>query len=540
MFLSVVAQGQQYAYAQCSRADPTTGTPLVDTDCDGLADSWEGPDVYNGVALAGANPLKKDIYVEVDYMQFHRPRSGVMQEVQDRFELAPVTNPPPSDGGIVLHVDIGEQIPHDDLISFPADYDILKNTWFGTLAQRFNPSIIDAKRDVYHYNIFAHSQQGNPSSSGISERPGTDLLVTLGHPGWGVDPVTGHTVGSVDQQKGTFMHELGHNLNLRHGGNVDENCKPNYLSVMSYSFQFSNYDGDRPLDYSRKTQVKLDENALVEANGVSVSDPIGRDTVFGRSNQPSPAQVQVKPTGIALNYNWWSGDSDTSDTLKSSINNLGQSGCNSNTLTTSLFGYKDWAWLVYWGTGGGFSNGTSPTNGNGTTFGAPLNAMQSDGNGNVTGINGNVTATLCNPADPNCETPCDPNDPLCTKPINKTSTGYPIEQTIDDVRQSRISLASSINQAIQQLPDSAFQNILLANITKMNIGNDLLGDPDSIAVLMASDRLDESVIKLLQLKGRVSPLSGAGSGDDLVVEPNAQRELADMTENLIQALLKQR
>jgi len=35
---------------------------------------------------------------------------------------------------------------------------------------------------------------------------------------------------------GTLMHELGHNLGLRHGGPDCDNYKPNYLSVMSYSF----------------------------------------------------------------------------------------------------------------------------------------------------------------------------------------------------------------------------------------------------------------------------------------------------------------
>jgi hypothetical protein len=530
----------------------------ADDDCDSLANEWEEAGSYNGVPLPGANSQKKDIYVEVDYMQFHRPRNGVLgplDELTQRFEDAPVINQlptTPSTEGIVLHVIIDDEIPHANLISWPTGFQNLKNTWFGTLA--------DPKRDVYHYFIFAHSQAANPPSSGTAEIKGNDGLITLGHPGWGVDPATGHTVGSVEQQKGTFMHELGHNLNLRHGGNVDENCKPNYLSVMSYSFQFPNYDSDRPLDYSRRTQVKLDEKALVEANGVSASDPLGRDTVFGRSNQPSPPQVQVKPTGTALNYDWWS-DSDTTDpVLQSSINNLGQSGCNSNTLTTWLFGYKDWALLTYWGTGGGFSNGTAQSNGNETTFGATLDTLQGDGNGTAPS-NGNETtfgatlgtlqgdanateynrtATLCDPAEPNCYTPCDPDDRLCTNPINETSPDYPNEQTIDDIRQSRISLASSINQTIQQLPDTAFQNPALAGIAKMNIANDLFGNQDSIAILMASDRLDESIIKLLQLKGRVSPLSGAGSGDDLIIEPNAQRELAGMIENLIQALLKQR
>jgi hypothetical protein len=35
-------------------------------------------------------------------------------------------------------------------------------------------------------------------------------------------------------QAGTFMHEFGHTLNLRHGGGDNTNNKPNYLSVMNY------------------------------------------------------------------------------------------------------------------------------------------------------------------------------------------------------------------------------------------------------------------------------------------------------------------
>ena len=62
------------------------------------------------------------------------------------------------------------------------------------------------------------------------------------------------------------MHELGHNLGLWHGGFADDptnnqnsfNCKPNYLSIMSYSRE---YDGvwvnNRPLDYSRQALPTL-------------------------------------------------------------------------------------------------------------------------------------------------------------------------------------------------------------------------------------------------------------------------------------------
>ena len=47
---------------------------------------------------------------------------------------------------------------------------------------------------------------------------------------------------SADQAEAAiFMHELGHNFGLRHGGwpgclGSEDNLKPNYLSVMNYDF----------------------------------------------------------------------------------------------------------------------------------------------------------------------------------------------------------------------------------------------------------------------------------------------------------------
>ena len=46
------------------------------------------------------------------------------------------------------------------------------------------------------------------------------------------------------------MHELGHNLGLRHGGVDNANCKPHHASVMNYAYQFPNTVTDRPLNYS--------------------------------------------------------------------------------------------------------------------------------------------------------------------------------------------------------------------------------------------------------------------------------------------------
>jgi hypothetical protein len=82
---------------------------------------------------------------------------------------------------------------------------------------------------------------------------------------------------------GTIMHELGHNLGLRHGGNERQNYKPNYNSVMNYQYQFSGVDdnctlpGNGVLAYSHGTRPSLDENALVEEDGICGSEVQGTD-----------------------------------------------------------------------------------------------------------------------------------------------------------------------------------------------------------------------------------------------------------------------
>ena len=117
-----------------------------------------------------------------------------------------------------------------------------------------------------------------------------------------------HNVGSLDQQQGTFLHELGHTLGLRHGGGDNINCKPNYPSVMSYTSQFStpiSPTGVRPLDFSRGQfgvpvilpdgtgMIGLDKAALDEGFGIgpAYTGPIafGPVPLFGTPRPPSPA-----------------------------------------------------------------------------------------------------------------------------------------------------------------------------------------------------------------------------------------------------------
>jgi hypothetical protein len=134
-------------------------------------------------------------------------------------------------------------------------------------------NIIDAKKAVFHYALFAH-QHSNGWSGQTNKISGNTLVVTLGaSPGtsiYATDPATGHVVGNSDQQAGTFMHELGHALGLRHGGFENgPNFKSNYLSLMNYAFQFSTLNPSRPINYDVcNLKPSLDENSLNEEVGI--------------------------------------------------------------------------------------------------------------------------------------------------------------------------------------------------------------------------------------------------------------------------------
>lgn len=131
---------------------------------------------------------------------------------------------------------------------------------------------------VFRYCVFAQ-QYGNSSSSGMAELPGDDFFVTLGAQGWQnwrVFLIGLRVLGTPgpfswdDVVAGTFMHELGHTLGLRHGGTDHLRYKPNYHSVMNYTWQtpINAFGGSWILDYSAQAFNDLDENALSEPAGI--------------------------------------------------------------------------------------------------------------------------------------------------------------------------------------------------------------------------------------------------------------------------------
>ena len=246
-----------------------------------------------------------------------------------------------------------------------ADFDAIKKLNFGTAAERNDADSnaanrLNAKRLAFRYVLFAHKQiGGSPASgsgsSGCAEVGGDDAIVTLG--AFTTTTVGGvsHARGTTDQQAGTFMHEFGHTLGLRHGGGDGLNCKPNYLSVMSYSRQFAGSPiPNRRLDYSRADLPDLNENAgLNETLGLV---PNGNPSLgpllpyFSTADQTAfgPSAWSVA-TATTAPLNWNRSKSGPNPTIQSNATaniNSGPGGCDTLDLEV-LKGYNDWGNLLY-------------------------------------------------------------------------------------------------------------------------------------------------------------------------------------------------
>lgn len=273
-----------------------------DADGDGIPDDWECNGVpYPGIdghvkrylldvnndGISDASPRRKDIFVEVDSMFGRAPYLKAISDVVGAFDQSPVPATT-SNGlpGIALHVlvDAGDQdIP---LRPYPRGFDDFQDDknaathGFGTDSERANPdwlAIREAKAQVFRYCIFADTYNSD-TSSGLAEGiVCNDFMVTLGS-----NPDT--PGGTVPMQAGTFMHELGHTLGLRHGGgrgvptgtSEDTNYKPNYYSVMNYFWQWPKSWMKSTfwwrLDYSRSALPTLVEGALIETQGLQAHE----------------------------------------------------------------------------------------------------------------------------------------------------------------------------------------------------------------------------------------------------------------------------
>lgn len=162
---------------------------------------------------------------------------------------------------------------------------------------------------------------GPTSSSGHSDfRGGADSVVTLGL--WGADDPANcqpdpsqslapgqvycsNGMGTVAEQTGTLLHELGHTLVLTHGGTFYTdpnnpsvptdglNCAPNYLSAMNYLFQVRGFV-DGGFDYSSQTLAPLNEASPNESTGIGTDILTGQPAAHTTRWYAAPNALDVQ------------------------------------------------------------------------------------------------------------------------------------------------------------------------------------------------------------------------------------------------------
>ena len=214
------------------------------------------------------------------------------------------------------------------------------------------------------------------TASGVADLPGSNVLVTLG--------LWDGFVGKPFPRASTTFHEIGHNLNLWHGGAeavwgnahplsgpptstvVEANCKPNYQSSMSYLFQvigfFDKHDhlhldySDR--DFAGSSFSLLNENQALDdlkpetkyqpawfapagtkfAKDQKAQSP-GRfcdGTKFG-TTLPDPMMARVHSTDPEWTVNWSGGAPLAPDNINFDATADGTQ------LFSALKGFNDWA-----------------------------------------------------------------------------------------------------------------------------------------------------------------------------------------------------
>jgi hypothetical protein len=250
--------------------------------------------------------------------------------------------------GIQLEVDNQHNVLpwNDGHISLRQGCDFLTTNVYKARAQYFHPT----SNHEWHYALFGNRiddcQYDN--ETGEAELPGDNFVIAQGllnywyryGPDWG-----NREVG------GAVMHELGHNLGLRHGGGDDNNWKPNYLSVMNYRFMGGIPYAATPgssvivgarLDYSDAALPTLDEAHLDETLGVQ-GRPTDTDVTTWTAQETCPTcgSYGLGPTYGPLDWNM-----DGSATDRDVAIDLNKDPASSDAggfFYIPLTGFDDWA-----------------------------------------------------------------------------------------------------------------------------------------------------------------------------------------------------
>lgn len=289
-----------------------------DVDLDGIPDSAEIPGgTFAGIDLysMGARTGRKDIFIELDRMDSTdaglNPKIESLQMIVSAFASKGINvifdaGNSYSISFSTVNFNLGQGsnvVPYEKCVTFNQT-DCNLNASNKRSIYDWKEEYMDLRRrSVFHYLLMGNSQAPDGSygeAGGTAEVNGNDLLITQGK--YIPAPITtSQTNQLINIHALSIMHELGHNLGLRHGGNETVNYKPNYFSIMNYLYvngldpdpsSMTAYQrwrkskgdaspsicnlvaspcGDKSqfiMNYSNGSSAILDENALLESANI--------------------------------------------------------------------------------------------------------------------------------------------------------------------------------------------------------------------------------------------------------------------------------
>ena len=207
----------------------TYGTDPTDADTDG--DGYpDGMEVSCEAAIPDADPLRTDIYVEVDSTQSTTLSDSVQTSIVETFEDAPVSNPDDSTG-IDIHL-----ITDDTNLSANGTVHSKHHAGPGNDIYDFRANHAEHRSDGYYYVLLTDDVAYN----------GDDYFVGAGRP----EIAAMERFDSTKITASLFMHEFGHAMGLdAYQDGIDEErySRTEYDSVMNYNGLY------RQLTYSNGT-----------------------------------------------------------------------------------------------------------------------------------------------------------------------------------------------------------------------------------------------------------------------------------------------
>jgi len=318
-------------------------TDGIDNGGDGSADGAD-PDCLAGDNLGGGNPVPDQELISLD-VRFYDIKDGNFDP--DRifaYRYGISASSPTSLSGT--------STGQNTIVTFN---DTTKSWFPGELTNR-EVTVVEPMVDPQTRAITSNTATQFSVDAAWDPIPGQGASYSIGRSNVaGLGEIKGNDFAVWVRSASTLMHEIGHTLSLNHGGDEGDNCKPNYVSIMSYDLrEITRSDGARFLDFSpSRTSTGRSVAPLPDLNEADLDERVplepGNTETFFVWTDPSGTKVRNNVLGDMVNWN----DELPADEVGVMVNidSASSSGfpeaCDAkNQALEVLTGYDDWSNLV--------------------------------------------------------------------------------------------------------------------------------------------------------------------------------------------------